>query len=53
VALDLRFGAEGVALMPRVREITDPVALEQLLRASKSAPDLDTLRNMLPPQAQA
>jgi hypothetical protein len=51
--LDLRFGTEGLALMPRIRQITDAAALEQLLRASKTAPDLDALRAMLPSQPQA
>jgi hypothetical protein len=50
--LDLRFGAEGLALMPRIRQLDDPEIVEQLLQASKTA-DLDTLRNMLPPQPQA
>jgi hypothetical protein len=49
--LEIRFGAEGLALMPRIRQITDSSVLEQLLRASRTAPDLDALRNMLPPQA--
>lgn len=51
--LDIRFGADGLALMPRVRQLTDPAALEALLRASKTAPDLDALRAMLPPEPQA
>ena len=49
--LEVRFGEEGLALMPRVRQIADPDTLEQLLHASKSAPDLDALRALLPPQA--
>ena len=53
VALDLRFGAEGLALMPRVQQIADAAALEQLLRACKTAPNLDALRAMLPPEPQA
>jgi hypothetical protein len=53
VVLELRFGAEGLALMPRVRQIADPAVLEQLLRASKSAADLDAFRQMLPPEPQA
>jgi hypothetical protein len=51
--LDLRFGVEGLALMARIRQINDAAALEQLLRASKTVPDLDALRAMLPPQPQA
>jgi hypothetical protein len=50
--LDLRFGADGLALMPRVRKVPDAVALEQFLRACKSAPDLDALRALLPPESQ-
>lgn len=53
VVLDIRFGAEGLALMPRIRQMYDPAALEQLLRASKTAPDLDALRAMLPPEPHA
>ncbi|QJW98209.1 RpnC/YadD family protein [Frigoriglobus tundricola] len=53
VALDIRFGAEGLALVPQIRHITDPVVLEQLLRASKSVSDLGAFRAMLPPQPQA
>jgi hypothetical protein len=48
--LDIRFGAEGLALMSRVRQIADPAILEQLLRASRTASNLDTFRAMLPPQ---
>ncbi len=48
--LDVRFGADGLALVPRIRQISDPVVLEQLLRVSKSAPDLEAFRAMLPPQ---
>lgn len=51
--LDLRFGAAGLALVPRVRQITDATVLEQLLHTSKTAPDLDAFRAALPPQPQA
>ena len=51
--LDIRFGADGLALMPRVRQLDDPAALESLLRASKTAPDLDALHAMLPPEPTA
>jgi hypothetical protein len=53
VVLDLLFGEQGLALMPRLRQITEPDVLERLLRASKTAPDLEAFRNMLPPQPQA
>ncbi|WP_439628094.1 hypothetical protein [Gemmata sp.] len=46
--LDLRFGAAGSALMPRLRQITDPAALEWLLRESKSAPDIPAFAALLP-----
>src|SRR5579883_212341 len=51
--LRLRFGAEGLALMPQVRQIVEPEEVEQLLRASTSAADLETFRKLLPPEPQA
>ncbi|AWM36760.1 hypothetical protein GobsT_53880 [Gemmata obscuriglobus] len=51
--LDLRFRADGTSLMPRVQQITDAATLEQLLQAAKTAPDLDALRALLPPEPQA
>jgi hypothetical protein len=50
LALALRFGDEGVALIPHVRQITDHVALDAFLNAIKAVPDLNALRNMLPVQ---
>jgi hypothetical protein len=49
--LDLRFGAPGVELMPRVRKITDAAVLERLLREAKSVPDVAAFAALLPPQA--
>lgn len=51
--LDLRFGVDGVALMARVQQVLDIAFLEQFLRTAKTAPDLDALRTLLPPQSQA
>ncbi len=53
LGLKLRFGADGLALMPRVRQLTDPTAVEAFLNAIETAPDLDTLLAMLPPEPQA
>jgi hypothetical protein len=50
LGLKLRFGQPGLDLMPRVRSVKDASALEVFLKAIETAPDLDTLRNMLPPQ---
>jgi hypothetical protein len=51
LGLKLRFGQPGLDLMPRVREVKDPASLEAFLKAIETAPDLDALRNILPPQA--
>lgn len=53
LGLKLRFGADGLALVPRVQQITDPSALEAFLNAIETAPDLDALRALLPPEPQA
>ena len=50
LGLKLRFGANGLALMPRVRQLTDPAAVEVFLNAIETAPDLGALRAMLPPE---
>ncbi len=47
-ALDIRYGADGLALMPRVRKLTDPDAMADLLRFLLTAPDLDAVRGRLP-----
>lgn len=49
--LKLRFGPAGVALMPRVREVKDPAALEPLLSAVESVPDPGAFAALLPPPA--
>lgn len=51
LCLKLRFGSSGLDLMPRVREITEAAPLEAFLNAIETAPDLDALRALLPPQA--
>ena len=49
--LDVKFGEDGVALMPRVVQIQDPAALKSLLRFLITAPDLDAVRERLPATA--
>jgi len=51
VCLKLRFGSPGVELMPQVRSVKEHAALEAFLRAIETAPDLDTLRDLLIPHA--
>ncbi|MDB5311674.1 MAG: hypothetical protein JWO38_5876 [Gemmataceae bacterium] len=48
LGLKYRFGQSGLDLMPRVRASNDPVFLATFLRAIETAPDLDTLRGLLP-----
>ncbi len=48
--LRARFGQPGLDLMPRIREINDAEAIGLLFKAIGTAPDLETLRNLLPPQ---
>lgn len=45
----VRFGQHGLDLMPRVETVTDPAALEALLDAITTAPDLAALDALLPP----
>lgn len=47
--LGVRFGQPGLDLVPRVEKVTDPAALEALLDAITTAPDLATLAALLPP----
>ena len=46
-----RHGPDGLALMPRINEIMDVSTLDAFLDAFWSAPDIDALRALLPPQA--
>ena len=47
--LRARFGQPGVDLMPLIRQINDGHTIGVLIKAIWTAPDLDTLRGLLPP----
>jgi hypothetical protein len=51
--LEVRFGTDGVGLMPEVRKVEDPDRLKELLTAAKSKPALDDVRALLTPPASA
>lgn len=51
LALKRRFGQPGLDLLPRVKTISDAPALESFFEAVETAPDLDSVRKLLPPQA--
>ena len=53
LALKSRFGQPGLELMPRVRTVTDPATLENVLALSWTAPDLDALRAQLPDEPKS
>src|SRR2546423_14885957 len=44
VALELKFGAAGVALLPELQQITDPEVLRQGAERIKTAASVDDLR---------
>lgn len=44
VALDLKFGAAGLALLPEIRAIPDVALLEAVLSAIRGASSVDELR---------
>jgi hypothetical protein len=48
LGLELKFGAEGLRLLPDVRKQADPAALQAFLDAIKTAGSLDDLRRLLP-----
>ncbi len=50
VGLEMRFGAAGLELLPRVHAIRDQAVLEAFLLVIKTAPTLDALRALLPPE---
>jgi hypothetical protein len=47
--LRARFGQSGLDLIPRIRQIHDVHAIGTLIKAIGTAPDLETLRGLLPP----
>jgi hypothetical protein len=51
--LNRRFGQAGLDLVPRVRLVTASAALEDLIDAVETVPNLDAFRAMLPPPPQA
>ncbi|HKC73182.1 MAG TPA: hypothetical protein VKF37_03145 [Chloroflexota bacterium] len=46
VALELKFGAAGVALLPELQQITDPEVLRQVAERIKTAASVDDLRQV-------
>jgi hypothetical protein len=46
VALELKFGADGVALLPELRQIADPEVLRQVAQRIKTATSVDDLRQV-------
>lgn len=51
LGLKLRFGQPGLDLVPRVRAVKDPAALDALFKAVETAPDLAAFAALLPPPA--
>jgi hypothetical protein len=50
--LKVRFGEEGLKLMPEIQEIHEQERLEAILKALETATDLDEVRRMCSPTAQ-
>ena len=46
VALDLKFGAAGIALVPELEQITDPEVLQRVAARIKTAASIDDLRQV-------
>jgi hypothetical protein len=46
VGLELKFGPEGLQLLPELRQLTDVAVLREVLRAIKTATTLDELRRV-------
>lgn len=49
VALDLKFGAAGTALLPELQQITDPAILQQVGERIKTATSVEELRAVYAP----
>src|SRR4029079_13037008 len=47
--LDIRFGAAGAALLPEVRQITDPEVLRAILGRIKTATTIEEVRAVYAP----
>jgi hypothetical protein len=47
VALKLRFGKQGLAVLPRVRAITDPALLDRLVAAISQGRTLEKVVSLL------
>ena len=52
VSLEIKFGAEGLALMPEIREIMDHEVLRDVLEAIRTADSPDDLRRVWSPKRQ-
>jgi hypothetical protein len=48
LALEVKFGAEAAALLPVVRQQTDPAVLEKVMQSIKTATTIDEVRRSLP-----
>ncbi len=48
VALEMKFGAQGLAIFPEVQKQSDIAVLEKVLKAIKSAASIDEVRRLLP-----
>ncbi len=44
LALELKFGADGLALIPELRQLSDPARLEAVLGSLKTAASLAEVR---------
>lgn len=49
VGLKIKFGAEGLRILPEIHEIEDPEVLRTVLRAFETATSLDELRRAWSP----
>jgi hypothetical protein len=45
--LEVRFGAEGLRLVPAIQAMNDPQRLQAILTATKTAAQLDDVRRLL------